>query len=367
MTIITLSTILLLGLSIIIFINQPQFGKLPSGDRLERIKLSPNYQNGSFKNLTPTQTMTNGVSYWEVIKDLLTRKNTQPPHPIPSVKTNLNQLDPNENILVWFGHSSYFMQVDGKSFLVDPVFSGSASPLPYTASAFNGTDPYTVQDLPPIDYLLITHDHWDHLDYNTITKLKSKTGQVITGLGTGAHFELWGYEKESITELDWGEKTILDNNFEIHCTPARHFSGRGFKPNQSLWISMVIQAPTLNIFVGGDGGYDTHFKTIGDKFGPFDLAILENGQYDKNWENIHSMPHQVLQEAVDLKANRFLPVHSSKFALANHTWDTPLKEITRLNKNTNLALITPIIGELVFLQGTAQKFELWWEVNPGTN
>lgn len=361
--IIALSIIALAVIAVFAFVNQPKFGSLPSGERLERIKSSTNYKNGSFQNLRPTPTMTEGASYWVVLKEFLFTKNKRPLRELPSMKTDLLNLDPNQNILVWFGHSSYFIQIDSKRILVDPVFSGAASPLAFTTRAFKGTDRYTPDDMPEIDYLFISHDHWDHLDYETIMKLKPKIKQVITGLGTGSHFESWGFDKSSIIEKDWNEAVILDDGVTVNVTPARHFSGRGFKPNQSLWVSFVLKTPTKNIFIGGDGGYDFHFEEIGEEFGPFDLAILENGQYNKNWKYIHMMPEQVIQAGQDLRAERIFPVHSSKFALANHGWDVPLKEITEKNKKSNIPLITPMIGELVNLNDTTQTFSKWWELD----
>jgi L-ascorbate metabolism protein UlaG (beta-lactamase superfamily) len=226
--------------------------------------------------------------------------------------------------------------------------------------SFKGTDIYTSADIPEIDYLFITHDHWDHLDYKTITELKPKIGKVITGLGTGAHLERWGFNPQIIIENDWFDELILDDGFTVNTTPARHFSGRSTKPNQSLWVSFVLKTPSIQIFIGGDGGYDEHFAEIGEKFGGFDLAILENGQYNTSWKYIHMMPDEVLQAAKDLRTKRLFPVHNSKFALANHSWDTPLKAITEFNRTIKQPLITPMVGELVYLKDSTQKYSEWW-------
>jgi L-ascorbate metabolism protein UlaG (beta-lactamase superfamily) len=226
--------------------------------------------------------------------------------------------------------------------------------------SFKGSDIHTPADIPEIDYLFITHDHWDHLDYKTVSALRPKIGKVITGLGTGAHLERWGFDPQIIIENDWFEQIGLENGFTVNTTPARHFSGRSTKPNQSLWASFVLKTPSMQIFIGGDGGYDKHFAEIGEKFGSFDLVILENGQYNTSWKYIHMMPNEVLQAAKDLKAKRLFPVHNSKFALANHSWDTPLKAITEFNKTVNQPIITPMIGEPVYLKDTAQIFSEWW-------
>ena len=341
---------------------QPQSGKLPSGERLKRIEASPNYKNGQFRNVHTTPQLTEGANLFSVMRKFFfgKSKNTRPPAALPSIKTDLLHMDPNENILVWFGHSSYFIQVDGKKILVDPVFSGSASPVSFTTKSFKGSDIYTVDDIPAIDYLFITHDHWDHLDYKTIVKLKTKVKQVITGLGTAAHLEYWGYDTNMIIEKDWNEAFVLDKGFIVHTTPARHFAGRLFKRNKSTWMSFVLQTPSMKLFLSGDSGYDTHFSEIGNKYGPFDLAILECGQYNLYWKYIHMMPEEVVQAGIDLKAKKILPVHWAKFDLSLHDWDEPIKRVVAEAAKKNVPLIHPMIGEKLELSRT-MEFVKWWE------
>lgn len=361
--IITLSFIFLFGFTVFAFIQQPMFGKMPSGKRLDKIKQSPNYKNGAFQNLNFTPVMSEDANYFKIFKNFFISKSkrSKPTSAIPSTKTDLLNLDASKDIFVWLGHSSYFMQIDGKKILVDPVLSGSASPVSFTMKAFNGTNPFTSDDIPEIDYLFITHDHWDHLDYKTILELKSKIKKIICPLGVGEHFEFWGFDNNLIIEKDWNETIPLDNSFKAHTVPARHFSGRTFIRNKSLWTAFVLETPTMKIFIGGDSGYDTHFSEIGEKFGPFDLAILENGQYNENWKYIHSLPDQVLLEAKDLKAKHIIPVHSAKFALALHDWDEPLKKITFFNETHNLSILTPLIGLQVNLKDTNYSFSQWWK------
>lgn len=234
------------------------------------------------------------------------------------------------------GHSSYYFQLDKKRFLVDPVFSGNASPIPGTTKAFAGSDIYNADDFPPIDFLIISHDHYDHLDYKTIKELKPKINKVICGLGVGAHFERWGFDEDQIIELDWYDETELAKDFRIISTPARHFSGRRFRRNNTLWSSYVLESPGKRIFIGGDSGYDVHFKEIGEKYGPFDWAILENGQYNEKWRYIHTLPNEFVKVAEDLNVKNVLPVHSGKFALAQHPWTEPLQKyvITALRKSS---------------------------------
>ena len=208
--------------------------------------------------------------------------------------------------------------------------------------------------------MFISHDHWDHLDYRTIKALKPKIKKIICGLGTGAHFEKWGFSKEVFIEEDWNKHIQLGNGFSVDTIPARHFSGRGFKRNKALWLSFILQTPSKKIFIGGDSGYDEHFKRAGDAFGPFDLAILECGQYDLAWKYIHMLPHEVLQAAEDLKAKKMIPVHWGKFKLANHNWDSPINELLILNNQANLKILTPMIGEKVSLNYN-QEFTKWWQ------
>ncbi|KKN18044.1 hypothetical protein LCGC14_0959670 [marine sediment metagenome] len=346
----------------ILFMQQDIFGQIPNGTSAEILKKSSHYKDGQFQNLSPTPALTEGHTYWEVMTDffLKDRPRRIPADTLPSMKTDLIHLNLDENVLVWFGHSSYFMQIDGKRILVDPVFSGNASPLPGSVKSFTGTDRYAVTDLPEIDYLFISHDHYDHFDYKTLIALENKIKKVVCGLGVGSHLESWGYDAAKIIEKDWYETQELTDGFTVSVTPTRHFSGRGFVRNKTLWASYVLQTPTLKVYIGGDSGDDTHFQEIGNKFGPFDLVILENGQYDEAWHYIHMMPSEVLKAAQDLKAKRIFPVHSSKFALANHSWDEPLIQITELNKAYNLPLVTPIIGEVVNLKNPNQVFKPWW-------
>lgn len=341
---------------------QCTFGKTPTGKRLEQILQSPNYRDGKFQNLSHTPDLAEGVGYYKVTKDFFFDKDkrNQPTNIIPSVKTDLHSLPLSNNCLVWFGHSSYYMQIDGKRILVDPVLSGNASPFSFTTKSFKGSDVYGVDDFPEIDYMFISHDHYDHLDYETMLKIKPKVKKIIMGIGVGEHFESWGFDTSIVIEKDWNETILLDNGFTVHTAPARHFSGRGFKRNQSLWMSYVLQTPNMNIYIGGDSGYDNHFTTIGEQYGPFDLAILECGQYHPYWKYIHMMPEEVVQAAIDLKAKQLLPVHWAKFSLALHAWDDPIIRVTTEATYKGMPFITPMIGEPIDLHNNIVT-TAWWE------
>jgi len=357
-----LGIILLLAIITFFYMKQPQFGALPSGARLARIEKSPHYKNGQFHNLIEKPTIAEGYSILGEIYATLFKNNprTSPIDSIPSVKNNLFNIPIDSNVLVWFGHSSSFIQLDGKRFLIDPVFSERASPLPWGPKAYKGSNIYSATDIPPIDYLIISHDHYDHLDYQTVLALKNKVKHVVCGLGVGAHFEYWGYPKEKIIEKDWNEAVKVDRNYTIYTAPTHHESGRGLRSGKSLWMSYVIQSPSTKIYYSGDGGYDNHYAETGKKYGPIDLAIIENGQYDKAWRSVHNLPEDVLQAAKDLKARRILPVHSSKFTLGKHPWDEPLIRISALAKAGNIGLATPKIGEIMYLNNTKQLFKQWW-------
>ena len=349
---------------VLLYLQQPQFGRIAAGDDAERIQISPNYGTGQFQNVSYTPQLTGGVSMFKVMREFFFNKDKRnvPSHELPSKKTDLFQLDPRENVLVWFGHSSYFIQLDGKKFLIDPVLNGHASPIKFTTRSFKGSDVYQADDIPQIDFLLITHDHYDHLDYETILQLKPKTNKVITGLGVATHFERWGYDKNIITEMDWNEEVKIEN-FIVNTTPARHFSGRTFKRNTSLWLSFVLASPGKKIFIGGDSGYDIHFKMIGEKFDSFDLAILESGQYNPYWKFIHMMPEETVQAAEDLRAKKLLPVHWAKFSLSLHAWDEPIKRVVAEAKTKGVEVVHPMIGEAVYLD-KENSFTEWWNMVP---
>jgi len=359
---VSLMGLVALPVGTLFYLQQPKFGKAPGGVRLERIEESPNYVGGKFQNLVPTPQIVgeSRSSIW--LKFLFSQKEHPVPiDSIPSVKTNLKTLEKDKDAVVWLGHSSYFMQFGGKRILIDPVFSSSAAPVEFANRAFAGTSLYSAADIPEIDYLLISHDHWDHLDYPTVMSLKPKIKNVVCGLGVGAYFEQWGFAKEIVREADWFDSLEMDKDFVIHVLPARHFSGRLLTPNKTLWTSFALETQNKRIFYSGDGGYGPHFKEISEMFDGFDLAIMENGQYDKNWPYIHMMPEEVALASEELNAKALLPGHSGKFSIANHSWDDPFKRITEASTDKHYRLLTPIIGEPVELENKQQTFSHWWE------
>ena len=346
-----------------IYAQHPKFGKAPDGARLDAIKRSPNYSGDGFQNLIPTPMLADDRGFVsELIGYLFAKKDRSVPTlPIPSVKTDLQSLDRNMDVVVWLGHSSYFIQLGGKRILIDPVFSASAAPVPYVNKAFDGANPYTAEDVPEIDYLLITHDHWDHLDYSTVTALGSRTKTVVAGLGVGAHLELWGYDKEKIHETDWCAVVESGDGFAIHVLPARHYSGRLLITNKTLWAGYALTTARRRIFVSGDTGYGPHFADIGHRFEGFDLVVLDTGQYDERWPYIHMTPEEAARAAQDLRANALLPGHVGKFSLARHSWDDPYRRITAASEGRSYRLLTPMIGSPIVLDDKQQRFHRWWE------
>lgn len=356
--------IVLVILLYFIITSREVFGAEAKGERLKRMQQSAHYKNHQFQNLSYTPSIAEGYSMPKVMYDFFFKKKNpllKPLESIPSLHTDLRKLSKELDVFVWLGHSSYYIQTDGVSFLIDPVLSSYGSPFKFFNKAFTGADIFKPEDIPDLDYLVITHDHYDHLDYPTVKAIREKVSKVILPLGVGAHLERWGYRPEQLIEEEWNREVSLKNKVKIIFTPARHFSGRKVKRNVTLWTSYVLETPTKKIFLGGDSGYDTHFKMIGEKYGPFDYAIVENGQYNEAWRYIHALPEDVVQSGMDVRAKNIIPVHSSKFALALHPWNEPLQQVTKLGKEKKLNILTPMIGEPVDLNKTSHQFRIWWE------
>jgi L-ascorbate metabolism protein UlaG (beta-lactamase superfamily) len=340
--------------------NYPSFGKLPQSKRLSLIKQLQNYKHHQIENLIPTPAKDANTSYWQIMARMIAgNKRSRPSKPFPFVKSDFKNSE--ELKITWFGHSSYLLQFDGLNILVDPVFSNRPSPFQFIGTKnFDGTEFSDFSALPTLDAILITHDHYDHLDYGTIKQLKAKTKLFITSLGVGEHLVKWGVNDNTIFELKWGETFFVNDYISLTATPARHFSGRGLKRNQTLWSSFVLQTKNNKIFIGGDSGFDGSFEAIGNEHGPFDLAILECGQYDKMWPYIHMFPAEVIKASLQLKTKHLLPVHWGKFSLALHNWDEPINTLIDEAKHTQLFVLTPKIGQTFNLQSPLPT-EKWWQ------
>lgn len=350
------------------FTQGAQFGRLPSGERLARCAASPHYKNGHFQNLVPVPVMSETEGEREnrfvaTAKFIFGDKTgLKPEEPMLATKTDLHALPRERDAVVWMGHSTFYIQVGGYRAIVDPVLSDYASPLFFINKAFAGSNVYTAEDIPELDALLITHDHWDHLDYPTVMALKDKVKAVVCPLGVGEHFERWEWDMTRVHEEDWGAAVRLAEGLSSHVLPSQHFSGRFLTQNPTLWGGFALVTPGRKVYISGDGGYGKHFKAIGEKFGGFDVAIMENGQYNLAWHAIHMLPEETAQAAADVGARMVIPGHNGKFALARHVWQAPLRDLKAASAEYDYTLLTPKIGECVPLAtARAEDYGDWWE------
>lgn len=349
------------------FVHRPAFGRKPEGERLRRIMASPHYQSGRFQCLEPIDDIMeeseDGEGRLSATWKFLFGEKTglMPSQPMVSKKTDLKALPIEEDVVVWMGHSTFYLQLAGRRLLIDPVFSAYASPLFFINRAFPGSNVYTAKDFPPIDVLLMTHDHWDHLDYPSIMALRPKIREIVCPLGVGAYFEQWGFDTTRLHEEDWFTEVTIAPDLQVHVLPSQHFSGRFLEQNKTQWGGFALLTPKRKIFCSGDGGYGSHFQRIGQQFGGFDLAIMENGQYNPQWHRVHLLPEETARAAEDVGAKAVLPAHSGKFALARHAWDAPYRALTAASQGRSYRLLTPEIGEALHLDEETPTFSSWWE------
>jgi L-ascorbate metabolism protein UlaG (beta-lactamase superfamily) len=288
--------------------------------------------------------------------------NRRPKSELPTVKVDLKAWQQRkEDAIIWYGHSAYLMQLDGKLIFVDPMLANSYSPvLGIGGRRFNQQIPFAIEDVDSIAIVLITHNHYDHLNRQSILRLKDKVSHFVVPRGLSSLLMRWGIEQTRIHELAWWQ-TVQVEGFSITGTPAQHFSGRGLRDrNATLWCSYVVESDNRNVYCGGDSGYGGHFAEIGQKYGPFDLAVLECGQYDDRWASVHMRPEETVQAHLDLQSKLLLPVHWAGFTLAFHDWDDPIKRVVQAAKNANIPIATPLIGEPVRIGITEILIKTWW-------
>ena len=334
------------------------------GERLMKMKQSKQYRDGKFSNIEPTKVVP-GRSIFKILKEHLFGSEVRiPPEPPPvvPVKGNFFRDSGKQGLrITWLGHSSVIIEIDGRLILADPVFGEKVSPFPIVAPRrFHRSFPLRAEDLPEIDLVILSHDHYDHLDHGTVMAIHKKVRRFVTALGVGAYLEKWGIPREKITELDWWESVSPIDGFTVTAAPSRHFSGRSlFSRNDTLWASWVIAGPVHRVFFCGDSGYHPQFREIGERFGPFDVTMLETAQYGKYWPHIHMTPEQCVRAHRDLRGKVLLPIHWGTFRLSLHSWNEPIERLLKEAGIHGVQVATPRAGEFL-VYGRPLPRDRWW-------
>ena len=333
----------------------PVFGGSPDKQSAALIEQSRHYDGEKFINLVSTSVSTPSAEEpMDVWGMLSPPPGKNPSEPLPAKKFDKTIFADGD--LVWFGHSTVLFKTAGVTVLTDPVFY-NASPIPYTVRPFPTQFENTIQHLPAVDVVVISHDHYDHLDYRAVIELDSVVGRYLVPLGVKAHLQRWGVADEKILEMDWYD-SVDHQSVTFTMAPARHFSGRSFKRAITLWGSWIVQSDALSLYFSGDSGYFDEFKEIGQRFGPFDLAFVENGAYNLNWTQIHMMPEESVTAAVDLQARAFFPIHWGRYDLSSHSWTEPVTRAKAEALKRGVALASPLIGEV--FTATDYPVSDWW-------
>ncbi len=334
-----------------------EIGKSPSEEELKAFEKLPYFKDGKFHGpeemkLYPDKVRNGPAGFLR----MLTKSKFSPQKPLPQINLTKNSFadTPEDFTLYWLGHSSVIMELSGKRLIFDPVL-GNAAPIPFVVPRYNRA-PIDYDNLPNINYVIITHNHYDHLERKSIQTLKD--ARFIVPLGVGAALRGWGIKRENITEMGWGDIFETDG-LTITAETAMHYSGRAkLASNETLWNSYVIKTADKNIYWGGDTGYGKHFKEIGKKHGPFDLTALEIDAWNPGWPNIHLFPEEVVQAADDLQAKQILPLHWAVFDLALHPWHESIDMLKEAAQGKNVEILTPLMGEKLIPEKTQTK--KWW-------
>ena len=335
-----------------------------AGSGEARYDSSPQYRDGGFQNMANPDALPQ-ASAWRIWSRFIvgSKIDTVPVDAIPVqplTPAALDALDVKANHVVRLGHSSHLLKLRGKYWLIDPVFSERVSPVQWAGPKRFHRPPITLEQLPPIEGVILSHDHYDHLDLATIQFLSGSVKRYFVPLGVRSRLLVMGVPAERVSELDWWQEAEHDG-VKLTATPAQHFSGRTLADrDKTLWASWVVQSGDQRIFYSGDSGYFPGFKQIGDRFGGFDLALMENGAYDAMWPAVHMTPEQSVKAFEDLRGKVFFSVHNSTFDLAFHTWHDPLDRIADLTEAKKIALATPVIGEPVTV-GAERTNVRWWQ------
>ncbi len=341
-----------------------QFGGKVTAALIEQYQKSPNWQNGSFQNLEETSMAT---SIWKmpsiIYKQLSNTAGRTPDSPLPIVPFDKESfLAPADKArLIWYGHSVVLMRIKEQTILIDPMLGPDTTPIaPFASKRFSENTLDLIDDFPDIDLLILTHDHYDHLDYASMQKLQFKAKKYFVAMGMKRHLVYWGVDPDLITEFDWWDNQSFAD-ISITFTPTRHFSGRGLTDRQKcLWGGWAFKTENENIWFSGDGGYGKHFPEVGKRLGPFDFAFMECGQYNDDWHPIHLFPHESVQAAIDAGARKAMPVHWAGFALSyQHTWKEPVEDFVKAALEHDFAYLTPALGQPFDAASVMQ--EKWWE------
>jgi len=345
----------------------PDIGGVVEGVRLSRVKSSTSYRVDAFTNYPPQKPLAVGDIWDWLAKTFSGNEVRVPLAPLPVDTLDLSGFDnPAAPGLraIWLGHASVLLEVDGVRILTDPVLSKRASPLGFMGPLRFHSAPIAIKDLPDIHAVVISHDHYDHLDMATIKHLASRGTTFFVPLGIGAHLERWDVPENQIMELDWWQFGKV-NGVKIFCTPSRHYSGRRLTDyNATLWSSWSIVGPRNKVFYSGDTGYADHFTTIGKKLGPFDLTLMKVGSYGDSWLDIHMDPERAVQAHIDIKGKQMLPVHWATFNLAYHGWDEPIERAVTAADMRNVTILTPRLGEVIDAKSSYTGSRWWRMIGP---
>ena len=345
-----------------LFINlSPQFGSNPSFTQKRFYSTLDNYVDGEFKNHEPTKLFTEEMSMGNFFKD---HPNLVPAKDITPIELDLESFKSQANgkfKLSWLGHSAFILHLGGNIILLDPMLGQYAAPVPMPSlKRYSSKIAFSVEDIDNIDIVVFSHDHYDHLDYSTIKKIKGKVGLFIVPHGVGNHLRAWGVPEQSIVELNWEDSKEV-NGVEFVCLPARHFSGRGpLNRNSTLWSSWAIKSKHGKIYFSGDSGYGKHLKKIGDEHGPFDISLIDCGQYNKAWKYSHMFPEQSIIATKDLKGDYLIPIHWGAFTLSTHAWTEPPETVFDKASLMGQKIILPQIGQVILMEQTNYKIKKWW-------
>ncbi|MDB4292642.1 MBL fold metallo-hydrolase [Maribacter sp.] len=341
-----------------------QFGGKFTRELEQRYSQSTQWQDKKFMNIEETEMDISPLQIPKLLyKQFFEKAGREPNEKLAVLPFDKNTfISPSEKIkFIWYGHSVVLMRMANKTILIDPMLGPNAAPIsPFAIKRFSENILDLIQDFPEIDLLLLTHDHYDHLDFDSIALLAPSVKQYFVALGCSRHLEKWGIQKEKIKEFDWWD-TVGFDSVKITFTPTRHFSGRGLTDRaKSLWGGWVLKTATENVYFSGDSGYGEHFKEVGERLGPFDFAFMECGQYNENWSQIHMFPEEAIKAAQDALAKTIMPVHWAGFALAQHHWTDPIVRFISEAENQNMTYIHPKLGEIVKYHGYNNT--RWWEM-----